>query len=107
MKHSFQGEATPFNPAPVGVTDTKIIFAGIKNQNSNGTIAKNPSRNSGGIGGINNSVSANIARQWYDNKQKSTINNGQGPVPKITINMNQTNENMQTTTVINLSESDE
>jgi hypothetical protein len=31
MKPSFQGDNTPFSPAPIGVTDTKIIFAGIKN----------------------------------------------------------------------------
>ena len=62
MKHSFQGDTTQYSPAPVGVTDTKIIFAGIKNQNSNGIVPKNPTRNSGGIGGINNTVGANIAR---------------------------------------------
>ena len=110
MKHSFQGDATPQAPTPLGITDKKIIFAGIQNQNSNGIITMNPSRNSGiGVAAVNHnsSVSANIARSWYENKQRSTINVGQGSIPKIMINMNQTNENMQTTTLINLSESDE
>lgn len=31
IKQSFQGDTTPYSPTSVGVTDTKIIFAGINN----------------------------------------------------------------------------
>jgi hypothetical protein len=31
MKHSLQGDNKKIIPAPIGVTESKIIFAGIKN----------------------------------------------------------------------------
>lgn len=111
LKHSFYGDTT-FVPTPnIATMDKKIVFAGINNQNSNGILQTNyPSRNSGagvGFNQHNTNVSANIARQWYDSKQRSTMNGKRGNVPKIMIKTNQTNENMQTTNMINHSMSGE